>query len=85
MTRQRVTLELDPELVDLVRQLAQELGISMAGVVDRLLLDGLERWASGEVDFDRFLQPTSQGRYRWVVEIDPNGLHEQVSHRLTIT
>jgi hypothetical protein len=54
-------------------------------VIDRLLLDGLERYAEGAIDFDGYLQPTAQGRYAWTVEISANGLREAIAQILTIT
>jgi hypothetical protein len=83
--RQKVTLRLNPELIDLVRQVAQEEKISPSSVIDRLLLEGLQRYAQDALDFDGFLQPTTQGRYAWTVEIDPNGLRKAIAQKLTIT
>ena len=85
MPRQRVTLEVHPELIELARRIGQELGISTAAAVSRLLLAGLEAYAAGEADFDGYLQPAAQGRYRWTVEIEPNGLGGRIRDRLTIT
>ena len=55
--RQKVTLRLNPEVIDLVRQVAQDEGISPASMVDRLLLEGLQRYAQDALDLDGFLQP----------------------------
>lgn len=83
--RQKVTLRANAELIALVRQIAEAQGISPAGVMDRLLLEGLESYARGDIDFDGYLQPTRQGRYAWTVEISPNGLSEAILDLLTIT
>ena len=66
--RQKVTLRLNPEVIDLVRQVAQEEGISPSSVIDRLLFEGLQRYAQDALDFDTYLQPTTQGRYAWTVD-----------------
>ena len=84
-TRQKVTLRANAELMALARQIAEAQRISPASVVDRLLLEGLERYARGDIDFDDCLQPTIQGRYAWTVEINPNGLQAAITERLTIT
>ena len=83
--RQKVTLILNPEVIDLVRQVAQEEGISPASMVDRLLLEGLQRYAQDGLDFEDWLQPTTQGRYAWTVKIDPNGLREAIAQKVNIT
>lgn len=83
--RQSVTLELDRELVALVRDVASALEISPAGVVNRLLLDALTRYAAGQIDFDGYLAPSRSPRYAWVVKINPNGLQQAVHKLLTET
>ena len=40
----------DPDQIHLVRQVAEAEGISPAGALDRLLFDGLQRFAEGEID-----------------------------------
>ena len=83
--RKKVTVRLNTEVVDLVRQVARDLGISPASVIDRFLLEGLERYAQDALEFDDYLQPTSQGRYAWTVEVNPNGLREALARKVTIT
>ena len=83
--RQRVYLRVNPDLIQLVHQVAETEGISPAGALDRLLLEGLQRYAEGEIDFDGYLNSASRGRYAWTVEINPNGLHEAISEMVNIT
>lgn len=83
--RQKVTLRANADLIAIVRQIADNQRISPAGVIDRLLLEGLECYSRGDIDFDGYLQPTSQGRYAWTVQINPNGLQAAITERLTIT
>jgi hypothetical protein len=80
--REGVTWELDRELVAIVRQIAEVLEISPAGVANRMLVDALTRYASGEIDFEDHLSPSRSPRYLWVVEVNPNGLREAISRRL---
>jgi hypothetical protein len=82
MTRQTVTWEPNAELVAIVRHMGQALGISAAGVVDRLLLEGLQRYAAGEIDFEGYLRPSRGPRYLWVVEVPTDGLQERVCRHL---
>ena len=85
MTRQTVTWEPNAELVAIVRRMSQALKISSAGVVDRLLLEGLQRYVAGEIDFEGYLRPSRGPRYRWVVEVPTAGLRETVGQRLAQT
>ena len=82
--RKAVTWELDRGVVGIVQEVAGALGISPAGVVNRLLVDGLERLAAGEVDFEGCLVPSRSPQYLWVVEVGVNGLGEAVRRRLDI-
>ena len=83
--RQRVYLRVNPDLIHLVHQVAEAEGISPAGALDRLLLDGLQRFAEGEIDFDGYRNSAGRGWYAWTVEINPNGLEEAISGILNIT
>jgi hypothetical protein len=83
--RRKVTLRLNPEVLDLVRQLAQDLGTSPAGVIDRLLLEGLQRYADDRLQFADCLEPAAQGRYTWTIHVDPNGLHDAIGRKVNIT
>ena len=82
MKRQTVTWEPNAELVAIVRRMGQVLGISAAGIVDRLLLEGLQRYAAGKIDFEGYLRPSRGPRYLWVVEVPADGLQETVGQRL---
>jgi hypothetical protein len=82
MNRQKVTLRANGELLQLARQIGDSMGVSTAGVVDRLLLAGLQQWAAGTIDFDGYLEPTAQGRYAWTVLVEPDGLGGRVRKRL---
>ena len=85
MTRQKVTLHMNSEVLAMVRQLAESEGISVAGAMDRVALEGLQRIADGAIDFDGYLQPSAGGRYPWTVEIESDGLQVALAERLTIT
>ncbi len=80
--RKSVTYEMHADLVAIVREIAEAMAISPAAVVNRLLLDALQRYADGEVDFEDYLRPSRSPRYQWVVEINPNGLRSAVAQRL---
>lgn len=83
--RQKVTLRINTELFDLVRQIAERESVSPAGAMDRLLLEGLERYAQGTLKFDGYLQPTAQGRYRFMVRITVDGLRAAIAKKVYIT
>ena len=70
---------MNADLVNIVRDLADALGISPASAVNRLLLDALQRYAAGDITFDDYLQPSRSPRYQWTVEINPNGLAAAVA------
>ncbi len=65
--RQRVTLELDPRVVEMIRQVARTEGCSPAGVVNLLALEGLRRYAEGAVEFYGNKRPSEGHRYAWVI------------------
>ena len=80
--RQRVTLELNPEVVGLVRRVAEYEGVSPAGVVNVLLLEGLGRYGRGELGIDEYVRPSQGPRYDWVVEVEVGELGEVVDGRI---
>ena len=80
--RQRVTLELNPELVGLVRRVAEHEGVSPAGVVNVLLLDGLGRYGRGELGIDEYVRPSEGPRYDWVVEVEVGDLGQVIECRM---
>jgi hypothetical protein len=81
--RQSVTWELDASLVAIVRQIADALDISPASATNRLLFDALQRYAAGTIDFDdKYLRPSRAPRYLWVVDINTNGLQNDIDQRL---
>jgi len=65
--RQRVTLELDPRVVEMIRQVARAEECSPAGVVNLLALEGLRRYAEGAVEFYENKRPSEGHRYAWVI------------------
>lgn len=67
--RQRVTLELAPELVARVREIAEREGCSPAGVVNVMLMEGLPRYEAGEIDFGEYVRPSRCPRYLWIVDV----------------
>ena len=69
-TTTAVTLELNPDLVGLVRRVAEREGVSPAGVVNVLLLEGLERYGRRDLEIDGYVRPSQGPRYDWVVELD---------------
>ena len=83
--RQSVTLELNADLVPLLKEVAAAHGISTAGVVDRLLVDALGRYAAGEVTFEGFLEASRSPRYDWVVRVDVEEVREGVRERIRET
>lgn len=65
--RQRVTLELDPRVVEMIRQVARAEGCSPAGVVNLLALEGLRQYAEGTVEFYGNKRASEGHRYAWVI------------------
>ena len=84
-TSKGVNYLMNIELADIIRRLADSLGISPASAVNRLLLDALQRYAAGELTFDEYLQPSRSSRYQWIIEINPNGLSTAVAQQFAKT
>ena len=77
----KVTFEMPEELKALLELVAEAHGISNAGALTRLLYDALQRYASGDIDFDGYLQPSRSPRYKWVVRIDVDELLREIVAR----
>jgi hypothetical protein len=65
--RQRVTLELDPRIVAMVREIAEAEGCSPASVINLFVADALQRYVDGELVFVGHRRPSEGPRYDWVV------------------
>jgi hypothetical protein len=68
LPRARMTLELDPAIVAVIRDVAAAEGCSPAGVVNLFIADAVGRWRGGELDFGEHTRPSRGPRYEWVVE-----------------
>jgi hypothetical protein len=68
MRRVRMTLELNPAIRNVIREVAKKEGVSPAGVVDLFVADALQRYRSGELEFGEHTRPSRGPRYDWVVE-----------------
>ena len=82
--RTSVTLELNSDLVPLIRMLAAALHISPAGIVDRLMHEGLTQYLDDpdRVDFAEHLKPSRSPAYQWVVDIDFEPLRQTLVEAL---
>lgn len=82
--RKKVNWEVDADVATVVQQIAEALEISPAAAATRLIFDGLERYAAGEIDFEGYLQPSRSPRYRWVVEVNAGDrLESAIADRLS--
>lgn len=75
--RQRVTLEVDRAVMDMVRRVATREGVSPAGVCSLFLAEMLMRYADGEIDFAEHTRPSRSPRYEWVVTIDGEAIQKK--------
>lgn len=64
--RERVTLELDPRVVSMIRSIAEAEGCSPAGAVNLLLADAIGRYVDGIVEFHGHRRASRSPRYKWV-------------------
>ena len=48
--RVKGTWDLRPETLERVREAAKELGVAQYSLVEKLILDGLDRWELGELE-----------------------------------
>jgi hypothetical protein len=85
MDRQKVTLRLNPEVIELIRQVARDLELSPASLIDCILLDGLKRYVDDGLELAGYLKICDRGRYVWTAQVDPNGLHAAISRKADIT
>jgi hypothetical protein len=67
--RQRVTLELDPRIVAMIKAIAEREGCSPAGAVNLLVSAGIEEYVEGQVEFCGNRRPSDGPRYEWVIEV----------------
>jgi len=74
--RQRVTFELDPQVVKMITQIAAAEQCSPAGVVNLLVCEGVQRYVAGSLVFDGHRQVSGSPKWGWVVMIE--GLEELV-------
>jgi len=79
-SRERITLELDPVIAEMLRMVARAEGCSPAGAANRLLQTAIEQYADGELTFNGHRRPSRSPRYEWVVELDLNGLREKLEN-----
>jgi hypothetical protein len=79
--RTRITLELDPRIVQLLREVAEVEGTSPAGAANLLLREGLRRYVEGGLEFHKHRRPSRSPRYEWVVELSLDGLTEWLAEK----
>ena len=67
--RKRVTWEMNPRVVERVREVADVEGCSPAGAASLLLAEALRRYADGEIEFYEYKRVSRSPRWDWVIEI----------------
>lgn len=82
VARTPVTLELNADLVPLIRRLAEALHVSPASVVDLLAYEGLRRYLAGHVDVDEHLRSSRSPAYWYVIDIDFEPLRQALATAL---
>ena len=78
--RQRMTLELDPAVAEMIETIATAEGCSPASVVNLMVTECVAQYVAGGVDFEENRRPSRSPRYRWVVEL--NGRVEALGEAL---
>lgn len=79
-SRHRVTLELDPTVVKVLRTVAKAEGVSPAGACNWLLANALAQYAEGDLDFSECKQGSESHRWAFVVELgELAGTLEQIT------
>jgi len=68
--RQRMTLELDPAVAEMIEAIATAEGCSPASVVNLLVTECVAQYVAGGVNFEESRRPSRSPRYRWVVELN---------------
>jgi len=75
--RKRVTFELKPEVVEMVRLIAEFEECSPAGVVDLFVAEAAQQYVQGEIILDGRRRPSRSPRWGWVIVLD--GLDDLVA------
>jgi len=68
--RSRVTWEINPHVDAMVRQIAEAEGCSPAGAVNLLVVDAVERYVVGDLEFAGHRRQSRSPRYDFVIELN---------------
>jgi hypothetical protein len=72
--RQRTTLELKPEIVEMIRLIAEFEECSPAGIVNLFVMEGVEQYIQGEIILDGRRRASRAPRWGWVVVLEDEDL-----------
>jgi len=75
--RKRVTLELKPQVVEMVRLIAEFEECSPAGIVDLFVAEAGQRYIEGEIILNGRRRASRSPRWGWVIVLD--GLDDLVA------
>lgn len=75
--RQRVTLELAPEIVEMVKMIAEFEECSPAGVINLFVMKAIEQYVNSEITLDGRRRASQTHRWGWVVVLE--GLDDLMS------
>lgn len=75
--RKRVTLELKPQVVEIVRAIAEFEECSPAGIVDLFVAEAAGQYVAGEIRLDGRRRASRSPRWGWVIVLD--GLDDLVA------
>jgi hypothetical protein len=66
-----MTYDLPNEIIEAVREASSELDISQSNIVALALVEWLNRYSAGEIDFSEELEVSRTPRFLWRVPIPP--------------
>ena len=68
--RQRVTFELKPEIVEMIKLIAEFEECSPAGIVDLFVMEAVQEYIQGAIILDGRRRASRSPRWGWVVVLD---------------
>jgi len=76
----RVTYDLPPELKKQIGDLAEQLGVAASQIATYALIQFLQSYQNGDVDFTKFRVPSRSPRYEWKL-VFPKTLLESIKKK----
>ena len=70
----KATYKLSNPVLEIIQALSDQLGVPAAGIVNRLLLEGLTSVLNNDLDLLDYAHASNSLRWKWVIRIPTDGL-----------